>query len=119
MKWPSHGGQPQQIKQLFQIPEDRLLLDFSANLNPLGVPDWLEEAWIRSFRELDRYPDPNYSAMRQAIADHEGVGSDQVLPTNGGAEAIFLTAKLFEQKRALIVQPTFLEYDRACQHYHV
>lgn len=119
MNWPEHGGQPYLMKQLFQLPEDRELLDFSANLNPFGAPGWLEGEWARSFQELDRHPDPNYTLMRQAIADHEGVGRDQILPTNGGAEAIFLTAKHFEQKRALIVRPTFLEYERACQHYHI
>lgn len=119
MNWPHHGGQSHQIKQLFQISEDLDLIDFSANLNPLGAPEGLEEEWTRSFRELDRYPDPHYSVMRQAIADHEGVGSDQILPANGGVEAIFLTAKHFEQKRALIVHPTFLEYERACRHYNL
>jgi threonine-phosphate decarboxylase len=57
--------------------------------------------------------------VNEAIAHFEGLERDQVLVSNGGAEAIFLVAKHFEGKRALIVQPTFVEYEKACLHYHV
>lgn len=119
MNWPDHGGQPQYIKALFDIDPNRPLTDFSANLNPLGSPEWLREAWAQAFRLLDKYPDPHYPEAREAIARHEGVARDQTLLTNGGAEAIFLVAKHYESGRALIVQPAFLEYERALNHYRV
>jgi threonine-phosphate decarboxylase len=118
-KWPSHGGQPEEMKRLFKLSEDRALLDFSANLNPLGPPEWLRDALMQSYEALTHYPDPTYLESKIAIACSEGVHPNQVLVTNGGAEAIFLTAKLFEGQKALIVQPTFVEYEQACQHYHI
>lgn len=119
MKWPNHGGQPETIKQLLDIQTDREFLDFSANLNPFGPPSWLKDAIHSHYDTITRYPEPTYSKCSQAVADFEGIGADQILLTNGGAEAIFLVAKYFENKKAIIVHPTFSEYERACRHYHL
>ncbi|KFC49338.1 hypothetical protein DK37_11345 [Halomonas sp. SUBG004] len=62
---------------------------------------------------LSRYPEPSYRVARCAIAEHEGVAPEQVLLTNGGADAI-LAAALHTGQRGLIVTPTFGEYARAC-----
>ncbi|SOC43077.1 L-threonine O-3-phosphate decarboxylase [Ureibacillus acetophenoni] len=119
MKWPNHGGQPEKIKQLLNINMERKLLDFSANLNPLGPPSWLKATLDDNYEKITRYPDPSYSNSILTIANHEGVEQDNVLLTNGGAEAIFLVAKYFENKKTMIVHPTFSEYERACKHYHI
>ncbi|GAE24653.1 L-threonine 3-O-phosphate decarboxylase [Halalkalibacter wakoensis JCM 9140] len=119
MKWPNHGGQPETMKQLFNIKPEHKMLDFSANLNPLGPPSWLKQALEEQYDTLVHYPEPSYDQSHLALAKHEGIHKDQVLLTNGGAEAIFLVAKYFEKKNALIVHPTFSEYERACQHYHL
>lgn len=115
--WPEHGGRPEQWLPRFGHDAEREVIDFSANLNPLGPPDWLAKCLEREWPGVDRYPDPDYGQARQAIADAEGVSPDQVRLTNGGAEAIYLAAALHAGKRAVIVQPTFTEYMRACQHY--
>jgi threonine-phosphate decarboxylase len=119
MKWPNHGGQPEKIKQLLNIKTDREILDFSANLNPLGPPSWLKDTLHEHYETITRYPDPSYSKSSVSVASHEGIEQDNVLLTNGGAEAIFLAAKYFEKGKAFIVHPTFLEYERACKHYHI
>ncbi|HWO95838.1 MAG TPA: threonine-phosphate decarboxylase CobD [Bacillus sp. (in: firmicutes)] len=119
MKWPNHGGQPETIKQLLHMKTDRKLLDFSANLNPLGPPSWLKDALNDHYETIMRYPEPAYSKSSAAVANHEGIEQENILLTNGGAEAIFLAAKYFEKGKALIVHPTFLEYERACRHYHI
>lgn len=118
-RWPNHGGQPEKMKRLFKISEGKELLDFSANLNPLGPPEWLRYALMQGYERLTRYPDPSSLEAKKAIAHFEGVEKEQILVTNGGAEAIFLAAKRFEGQKALIIQPTFGEYERACQHYHI
>ncbi|MDQ0228993.1 threonine-phosphate decarboxylase CobD [Metabacillus malikii] len=119
MKWPNHGGQPETIKKLLQIESEKTMLDFSANLNPLGPPSWLKESLFEEFETVIRYPDPTYEKSTSAIATNEEINENQVLVTNGGAEAIFLAAKNFEGGKALVVQPTFLEYERACSHYNI
>lgn len=119
MNWPSHGGQPQTMKKLFNLEEEKEVLDFSANLNPLGPPGWLKNKLHHMYEKITYYPDPFYSRSARYLADYEGVAAEQILLTNGGAEAIFLAAKLCEKGKAIIVQPAFSEYERACRHYYV
>ncbi|QJQ94906.1 MULTISPECIES: threonine-phosphate decarboxylase CobD [Halomonadaceae] len=120
-EWPSHGGQPEPLLARFGLASDHELIDFSANINPLGPPAWLSQRASATLDGLARYPDPRYVHARQAIADAESVVVDRVLLTNGGAEAIFLAVALHARRsgpgRAVIIQPTFGEYDRACRHY--
>ena len=116
-RWPEHGGQVAPLLERFGLPADHAVMDFSANLNPLGPPAWLNTWLAEAMEGLGRYPDPHYGEARRAIAEHEGVTPEQVLLTNGGAEAIFLAAARHAGGRAAIVQPTFTEYARACRHY--
>lgn len=117
MNWPSHGGQTKYYQERFHLSESDEILDFSANLNPFGPPLQTQE-WIKqAFLSLKSYPDPNYRELTEALAGCEGIDSQQILVTNGGAEAIFLVAQHFKDQKALIVQPTFVEYERAC-HLH-
>ncbi|PXX99667.1 threonine-phosphate decarboxylase CobD [Halomonas sp. LBP4] len=115
--WPGHGGQAAPLLARFGLPADHAVLDFSANINPLGPPAWLPGRLAESLAGVARYPDPEYREARAAIASAEGVTPAQVLPTNGGAEAILLAAALHAGGRAAIVQPTFSEYARACRHH--
>ncbi|MFG6159892.1 threonine-phosphate decarboxylase CobD [Halomonas sp. 1390] len=115
--WPGHGGRAAPLLARYGLPAEHPLIDFSANLNPLGPPPWLGD-WLAGAADcLSRYPDPDDDRARRAIAEHEGVDPERVLVTAGGAEAIHLAAGLHAGGRALIVQPTFSEYARACAHY--
>ncbi|GIQ67734.1 threonine-phosphate decarboxylase CobD [Xylanibacillus composti] len=119
MEWPLHGGQPDRIRQLFRMPAEQKLLDFSANINPLGPPDSVRRLWPALLEQMTVYPDPDYNEAVAAVAAHSGTSPDRVLLTNGGAEAIFLAARLLAGGTALIVHPTFAEYEHACAHYRV
>lgn len=113
--WPSHGGQAETLLAHFGLPKDHRLEDFSANLNPLGPPAWVSDWLAKHLAGLERYPAPDYPAARNAIAAHHQLQPEQVLLTNGGAEAIFLTAALHAGNHAGIVTPCFSEYARACR----
>jgi threonine-phosphate decarboxylase len=91
------------------------LLDFSQNINPLGVPSGAMEAARRALREeTHRYPDAGYRRLRAALASYLGVSPARILPTNGGAEALFLAARGARSGgRAVILEPTFSEYAAA------
>ncbi|WP_173917240.1 threonine-phosphate decarboxylase CobD [Halobacillus sp. Marseille-Q1614] len=119
MVLPAHGGQPRRIIASFNIEEKGRVYDFSANINPLGPPAWLSARLPQLMEEVEHYPDPSYLEANSSLARQEGVDKEQVLLTNGGAEAIFLTAQLFQGRTALIIDPTFSEYERACQAFDV
>lgn len=117
--WPAHGGQAEALLAHFGLPPDHALEDVSANLNPLGPPDWVDGWLTQQLAGLERYPAPDYRAARNAIAAHHQLQPEQVLLTNGGAEAIFLAAALHAGKRAAILSPSFGEYARACRAHRI
>jgi len=112
--WPSHGGQAAALLKRFGLPADHGVEDVSANLNPLGPPDWVAHWLASAVGGLSRYSVPDYPDARQAIAAHNAVSPAEVLLTNGGAEAIFLAAAQHAGGRALLLTPSFGEYARAC-----
>lgn len=114
-QWPTHGGQAETLLAHFGLPADHPLEDVSANLNPLGPPTWVRDWLTKRLAGLERYPAPDYGKARCAIAAHHQLQPDQVLLTNGGAEAIYLAAALHAGERAAIVTPSFGEYARACR----
>ena len=94
-------------------------LDFSANINPLGPPeDAILAAGKALLGEAATYPDPRYPGLRAALAGYLSVPPETVLPTNGGAEALFLAARVAADgggRRAVILDPTFSEYAAAAR----
>lgn len=107
-----HGGNVREAAQQLGIAPDELL-DFSANINPLGVPGRLLEQ-IRARPELlMQYPDVEYQALHNAIADHHQVPVSWVQAGNGETELIFDLVNLLRPSRTLLVTPGFAEYGRA------
>ena len=88
-----HGAHRAAASRSLDVAE-RDLLDFSQNVNPLGVPAEAMEAARRALREdAGHYPDAGYRLLRDALAAYLGVSPAKILPTNGGAEALFLAAR--------------------------
>ena len=56
MTTDGHGGNRNRLAQLAGKAPDEIL-DFSANINPLGPPDWLRPVISRNLGELVHYPD--------------------------------------------------------------
>ena len=100
-----------ELEHLGLDPDD--LLDFSVNSNPFGPSPAVIEAV--SHVRLDRYPDRECLALRQALSKHLRVDADQIVAGNGTAELIWLIALAYlnPARRALIIGPTFGEYERA------
>jgi threonine-phosphate decarboxylase len=111
-----HGAHGAEVSRALDVPE-RDLLDFSQNINPLGTPAGaLEAARSALYEEAGRYPDPAYPRLREALAAYLGASPENILPTNGGAEALFLAARAAGGGgKALILEPTFSEYAPAAQ----
>jgi threonine-phosphate decarboxylase len=92
------------------------LLDFSQNINPLGAPrQALEAAQKALYEESAHYPDLEYTELRGALAGYLGVSPENVVPTNGGTEALFLAAGAARAGGALMLEPTFSEYAAAAR----
>ena len=90
------------------------LLDFSANINPFGIPESVRKAAVDAIDECTAYPDPYCRALRKRLSEEERVADNWILCGNGAADLIYSFAySLPEDKPALIVSPTFSEYETA------
>jgi len=91
------------------------ILDFSANINPLGPPDWLRPVISRCIGELIHYPDPDAGALVAAAARRYGAAADEILVGNGSTELLYLLAQVAGTKRAVIPVPCYTDYARAAR----
>ena len=91
----------------------KILLDFSANINPYGTPQAVKDAVAGSVDALCHYPDPYCRELVSAIAEFEGVEEKQVFCGNGAAELIFSCCMALRPRKALVLSPCFSEYETA------
>ncbi|WP_139488106.1 threonine-phosphate decarboxylase CobD [Brevibacillus dissolubilis] len=113
MKWIEqygHGGDIWSAAKTFGT-EASDLLDYSANINPLGVPDSLFPALQRALPEIIRYPDPICRNLRAKLAIQYEVAQEQILIGNGAAECIQLAVTALQPERVGIIYPSFSEYE--------
>lgn len=85
-------------------------LDFSANINPMGMPVAVRAAARDAIERAAYYPDPACTALRGAVGRREGLPADQLLCGNGAADLIYRFAYAAGAKNALVCAPTFSEY---------
>ncbi len=107
-----HGGNVLQMAEKFHLRPGQIT-DFSANINPLGMPENLRRTLIEQLDCLQHYPDIEYQKLHQAIAAHHRCPQEWVIAGNGATELIFLWVQHTAPKKALLVEPGFAEYRRA------
>ncbi|MBM4124551.1 MAG: threonine-phosphate decarboxylase [Nitrospira sp.] len=89
------------------------LVDFSASINPLGPSPKAIKAIQAAFPQILHYPDPHCLALREALADRWHLSPDRFVIGNGSSELIYLLPAVLAFRHALVVGPTFSEYERA------
>ncbi|MFS0644981.1 threonine-phosphate decarboxylase CobD [Siminovitchia sp. 179-K 8D1 HS] len=115
MNWPLHGSNPKYIYESLHLSSPGHVLDFSVNLNPFGPPPSIKEHWESWLDHIADYPDPKGERLVELIAEKERVQKESILLGNGGAELFTLLGQLLAEKRVVIVQPTFTEYEKICR----
>ncbi len=108
----AHGGNVFTIARFLGVsPEE--ILDFSANINPLGPAPRVREVLAGTFERIVHYPDSDCTELREALARLHGLDPAQVCVANGSTQLIYLIPRLVAGKRALVITPAFSEYARA------
>lgn len=112
---PVHGGDLDAIGRRYGI-DPATLLDFSANLNPLGPPrallDELSAAAI-DVADLARYPDPDGRPLREALARHLTIDPETIVVGNGAAALFSAAFAALGTRRCVVPTPAFSEYAHA------
>lgn len=106
-----HGSDLEKIEEVYHIPKESIVR-FAANVNPLGLSQRVKEALCNHLEILSTYPDRDYRALRQAIANYCHVSAHQIVVGNGSTELISLMIEHLSPKKALLLGPTYSEYAR-------
>lgn len=84
------------------------IIDFSSNINPLGVPPCLKREITNGFNLFSVYPDIRYGRLKKNVSHYLQCKTENILLGNGAVELIdnFCAAA----KRIIICPPCFSEY---------
>ena len=105
-----HGGNIYNIKtKEGQMP----LLDFSANINPLGLSDKVRAAIADNIDKVIHYPDPDMTELKEAVAKYYSVKKESLVLGNGATELLYLLCRICVPKKVLLPVPSFSEYEKA------
>jgi len=88
-------------------------LDFSANINPLGLAPAVRQALADNLDGVVHYPDPEARELKAALAGHYQVPQGSLVLGNGAAELFYLFLQAVRPRRVLVPVPAFSEYERA------
>jgi threonine-phosphate decarboxylase len=105
----SHGGRIYEYERKYK----KKFIDFSANINPLTIPQNIKNKLLKEFDGISHYPDQTDTI--KTISDYFKIKEENILMGNGSCELIYL---LFQSlrvryKSVLIPQPGFSEYEKA------
>lgn len=106
-----HGGNIYKIKR----ESGKEVLDFSSNINPLGIPESFKKELVENIENLEKYPDIDYYELRESIAKYNNLSLENIIVGNGATEILFLYMREVKGDRVLIISPTFAEYERGAR----
>lgn len=106
-----HGSDLEKMERLYGIKKENII-SFSANVNPLGVSFRLKKTLAEHLDAITTYPDREYRSLRSCIAEYVHTDFENIVVGNGSTELISLFIQITHPKKALIVGPTYSEYER-------
>ncbi len=107
-----HGSDLEKIEEIYHVKKEEVV-SFSANVNPLGISPVLREELSSHVDCISSYPDREYASLKKSIAAYVGCDPAHILVGNGTTELISLFIEHIHPKRALILGPTYSEYERS------
>jgi threonine-phosphate decarboxylase len=109
----AHGGRIYEAARRWGIaPEE--VIDFSANINPFGPPPGVLAAIEKSLAPVNLRSYPDSQAFITALAEKNGIDPDGIVVGSGSAALIFAALRALLPAAALVIEPGFDEYFRAC-----
>lgn len=108
-----HGGRVWEVARERGL-DPTALVDFSANLNPLGAPEGVL-ALLRGAEPglLAAYPDEGAPRLRARLCARHGAEDETLVLGAGGAALLFLALRALAPRRVLLPVPCFREQPRA------
>ena len=107
-----HGGSPELDLARLSLA-DKPVIDFSVNLNALGIPEIIKHKWEETLNAIEGYPSVEGDGVARYYQGKFGISSLDFLAGNGSTEMIYLIPRVLRMKQALIITPSYNDYERA------
>ena len=104
-----HGGNVHKASRLLHTSLDQIL-DFSANINPLGMSAKGMDAMNEAFQHVIHYPDPDMTDLFAITSELWDMPKECIAFGNGAAELIYSICRLPEIEAVYVPAPGFSEY---------
>lgn len=90
-------------------------MDYSANINPLGLPRGVKKELLHCIEEnvCCIYPDSACRSLKNALSEIHHIPRQWISCGNGAADLIFALTAALKPVRALLPAPSFMEYSQA------
>lgn len=105
-----HGGD---IYSDPSLKNNKDMLDYSANINPLGIPAGARHALKDAVKDCVNYPDPFCRELRDSLSRYFSLPAEMFYCGNGAADVLFRLMTALQPKRTLVLAPTFADYEKA------
>ena len=92
---------------------DKNTIDFSANINPLGMPEGALAAAKNSIARANIYPDSDCRLLCAKLSAFENVDKSNIFCSNGASDILFRLVFAVKPKKILVTAPSFADYERA------
>lgn len=109
-----HGSDLEKIAAYYHIPASEIpgIVKFGANVNPLGLSESVKKDLAAHLDIISSYPDRNYTSLKKTIGEYCHISPEHIVVGNGSTELISLLISQRQAKKALVVGPTYSEYER-------
>lgn len=117
----SHGGDFYHWQKETGIHQ-KDILDFSVNVRPDGMPDFLKASIFKTINELCAYPDPQADELKECCAKRYGCKAQNFVFGNGSNELFYALSHVLYEKNyqhAFILEPAFSEYRFSLEKAHI
>lgn len=118
MYLPAHGGNVFRVAKQMGIPANKII-DFSANINPLGFPNIVRRVIEEHIDDIVHYPDMEQSEIKRSAAKYYNTAVENIIPGNGSVELINIILETLKPSKVLIPSPTFSEYARLANNRNI
>lgn len=96
-----HGG---------DIYRNPVRLDFSVNVNPLGIPEGVMQALIHAAQRVQEYPDMEAAELIGKLSERLSVPEETILLGNGASELLMAVVHALKPSKIVLPVPSFYGY---------
>ena len=113
----NHGANIEYFSKKFDIISDKIL-DFSSNVNIFSPNVDFDIIFKHIKSNINKYPDINYTKLKESISSIYKIDFLDIYLGNGATEVLYDLLNLDIFKIIGIFNPTFSEYERACNSFN-